>query len=102
MFAMKKFSAVFLIFTLTFILVGCGKTPEVTPTPTPTPVPTETKDETEETKETEHTHDFTGAWVCDASNHWKECSCGEIKDKNAHNYAKFASSASNKKNNNHK
>ena len=79
---MKKI--VFLFFLFCFILVGCGKTPEVTPTPTPTPVPTETKDETEETKETEHTHDFTGAWVCDASNHWKECSCGEIKDKNAH------------------
>ena len=35
MFAMKKFIAVFLIFTLTFILVGCGKNEEIPTTTAP-------------------------------------------------------------------
>ena len=31
-----------------------------------------------------HTHAPEGEWVCDAENHWKLCSCGEIVEKAAH------------------
>ena len=33
-----------------------------------------------------HTHSFSG-WKYDEENHWKECSCGEVNDKGAHEFA---------------
>ena len=35
---------------------------------------------------TEHVHQGEGAWLTDAENHWKTCSCGEETEKQPHNW----------------
>lgn len=32
------------------------------------------------TKPITHTHDFSGDYMSDATNHWRECVCGETQD----------------------
>ena len=36
------------------------------------------------TEEPEHTHAYGDEWKHDETNHWKECSCGEVSEKAAH------------------
>ena len=31
-------------------------------------------------------HDFSGEWMKDSANHWKECACGVISEKDVHKY----------------
>lgn len=35
---------------------------------------------------TEHVHEAESAWLTDAENHWKTCTCGEEMDKQPHNW----------------
>ena len=37
-------------------------------------------------EETVHTHEYSAEYKMDASNHWKECTCGEKSDIGAHEY----------------
>lgn len=34
--------------------------------------------------EPSHTHEFSAAWISDATGHWHECDCGEKADRTAH------------------
>ncbi len=43
------------------------------------PISTDEKDDEEE-----HTHSYSSVWLMDASHHWRDCSCGDMKDKTAH------------------
>lgn len=65
--------------------------PEPTPTPTPTPEPTpEPTAEPEEDEDgpgggdTAHQHEYSAQYEYDGAYHWKQCDCGEITKKEAH------------------
>ena len=34
----------------------------------------------------DHTHDFSGEWLTDEENHWHQCLCGEVADREAHRW----------------
>ena len=34
----------------------------------------------------EHIHDYGNTYKTDADNHWKECRCGDVTERNAHNF----------------
>ena len=48
-----------------------------------------TKIKAEDTIITKYGHDYGITYVTDADNHWKACTCGNIIDKDAHNYGEW-------------
>ncbi len=60
--------------------------PEATTAPEVTTAPVETTPEIPVVTEPAHTHAFSAVWKTDASNHWKECSCGEKSESAGHTY----------------
>ena len=58
-------------------------TPTPTNTPAPTPVPTATPKPTAAPTPIPHVCEF-GDWVWDTSEHWKECECGAVDEKDKH------------------
>ena len=58
-------------------------TPEPTPEPTPTPTP-EPEVEAEEGDNGSHQHEYPDRYEYDGAGHWKQCDCGEIDAKEAH------------------
>ncbi|MBO7360987.1 MAG: leucine-rich repeat domain-containing protein, partial [Clostridia bacterium] len=61
-------------------------TPDVTTVPEVTTAPEATTAEIPVVTEPSHTHSFSSEWKSDASNHWKECSCGEKSGLAGHTY----------------
>ncbi len=77
--------------------------PKPTPTPDPTPTPTSTpeatpssspspsakpEDKAAETEkpEEEHVHEFSEKWFTNSRYHWHKCACGEVSEKEEHNF----------------
>jgi len=62
---MKKIIQLLLILVLVFGLAACGE------------------------KEPPHEHSFSSEYLCDETNHWKKCECGEIGTKEEHKFSEW-------------
>ena len=79
---MKKIKILFFSFIAGFMMLMLGACGEKTPQPTSIPT-------TEIPTTSEHIHDYGTVYYKDATNHWKECSCGEKGNLSEHSYGNW-------------